>query len=83
MKPATASSFKVSYGVFAFFLLAANLRPALTSVGPLLETNRSSLGLSDAAAAFHTVSEPPVVKHFIASTSMPTKRDRSRNSRIP
>jgi CP family cyanate transporter-like MFS transporter len=51
MMPATAPrSFKVSYGVFAFFLLVANLRPALTSVGPLLGTIRSSLGLSDAAA---------------------------------
>ena len=47
MKPATASSFK---GVFAFFLLAGNLRPALISVGPLAETIRSKLGLSDAAA---------------------------------
>jgi hypothetical protein len=27
--------------------------------------------------------EPPVVKLFIASTSMPTKRDRSSNSRTP
>jgi CP family cyanate transporter-like MFS transporter len=50
MKPAPASSFKLSYGLFAFFLVVANLRPALTSVGPLLETIRSSLGLSDAAA---------------------------------
>jgi MFS transporter, CP family, cyanate transporter len=29
--------------------VVANLRPALTSVGPLLETIRTSLGLSDAA----------------------------------
>jgi MFS transporter, CP family, cyanate transporter len=50
MMPATAPrSFKVSYGLFAFFLVVANLRPALTSVGPLLETIRTSLGLSDAA----------------------------------
>jgi CP family cyanate transporter-like MFS transporter len=50
MKPATASqSFKLSYGLFAFFLVVVNLRPALTSVGPLLGTIRSSLGLSDAA----------------------------------
>lgn len=41
---------KAGYGLIAFFLLAANLRPALTSVGPLLETIRSSLGLSSAAA---------------------------------
>jgi CP family cyanate transporter-like MFS transporter len=39
-----------SYSVLAFFLLVANLRPALTSVGPVLEAIRSSLGLSGAAA---------------------------------
>ncbi len=39
-----------AYSVIVFFLLAANLRPALTSVGPLLEAIRSSLGLSDTAA---------------------------------
>jgi MFS transporter, CP family, cyanate transporter len=51
MEPATASkSFKVSYSVFAFFLVVANLRPALTSVGPVLDTIRVSLGLSDTAA---------------------------------
>jgi CP family cyanate transporter-like MFS transporter len=38
-----------SYSAFAFFLLVANLRPAVTSVGPVLETIRSSLGLSGAA----------------------------------
>ena len=43
-------SFAVSYSVLAFFLLVANLRPALTSVGPVLEAIRSSLGLSGAAA---------------------------------
>ena len=48
MKPAPVSSFKLSYGLFAFFLVVANLRPALTSVGPLLETIRTSLGLSHA-----------------------------------
>ena len=47
---ASPRSIKLSYGVLAFFLLAANLRPALTAVGPLLETIRSSLGLSSAAA---------------------------------
>jgi MFS transporter, CP family, cyanate transporter len=46
---AAPRSFTVSYGVLAFFLLAANLRPALTSVGPVLEAIRSSLGLSGAA----------------------------------
>ena len=40
----------VSYSAFAFFLLVANLRPALTAVGPLLEVIRSSLGLSSTAA---------------------------------
>jgi MFS transporter, CP family, cyanate transporter len=38
-----------SYSAVAFFLLVANLRPAVTSVGPVLETIRSSLGLSGAA----------------------------------
>ena len=47
---ATSQPFKLSYGAFAFFLLAANLRPALTSVGPLFETIRTSLGLSHAVA---------------------------------
>ena len=44
-----SKSLLLSYGVFAFFLVVANLRPALTSVGPLLETIRTSLGLSHAA----------------------------------
>jgi CP family cyanate transporter-like MFS transporter len=39
----------LSYSAVAFFLLVANLRPAVTSVGPVLETIRSSLGLSGAA----------------------------------
>jgi MFS transporter, CP family, cyanate transporter len=43
-------SFAASYSVLAFFLLVANLRPALTSVGPLLEAMRTGLGLSGAAA---------------------------------
>jgi CP family cyanate transporter-like MFS transporter len=47
---AAQRSFNVNYSVLAFFLLAANLRPALTSVGPVLEAIRSSLGLSGAAA---------------------------------
>jgi MFS transporter, CP family, cyanate transporter len=41
---------RTAYGVIAFFLLAGNLRPALTGVGPLLEAIRSNLGLSDTAA---------------------------------
>jgi MFS transporter, CP family, cyanate transporter len=40
----------VGYGTFAFFLLVANLRPALTAVGPLLEAIRSNLDLSGTAA---------------------------------
>ena len=40
----------VRYSALAFFLLVANLRPPLTAVGLLLETIRSSLGLSSAAA---------------------------------
>jgi CP family cyanate transporter-like MFS transporter len=47
---AVPSAVKLSYGMFAFFVLVANLRPALTGVGPLLESIRSSLGLSGAAA---------------------------------
>jgi MFS transporter, CP family, cyanate transporter len=43
-------SFAVGYSALAFFLLVANLRPALTSVGPLLEAIRASLGLSGATA---------------------------------
>jgi MFS transporter, CP family, cyanate transporter len=43
-------SLKISYSVFAFLLLAANLRPALTGVGPVLEEIRTSLDLSGAAA---------------------------------
>jgi MFS transporter, CP family, cyanate transporter len=43
-------TFTISYGVLAFFLLVANLRPALTGVGPLLEAIRLSVGLSGAAA---------------------------------
>ncbi len=51
---AAPRSFKVSYGVFAFLLLAANLRPALTGVGPVLDEIRSGLGLSGAEAGFLT-----------------------------
>lgn len=47
---AASRSRLVSYGVFAFFLLVANLRPALTTVGPLLGDIRSSLHLSGTAA---------------------------------
>jgi MFS transporter, CP family, cyanate transporter len=43
-------SFQFSYSVLAFLLLAANLRPALTGVGPVLQEIRSSLALPGAAA---------------------------------
>lgn len=39
-----------SLSIVAFLLLAANLRPALTSVGPLIGTIRETTGLSLAAA---------------------------------
>jgi MFS transporter, CP family, cyanate transporter len=45
---------KAAYSVIAFLLFAANLRPALTSVGPLLEAIRSSLGLSGTAVGLLT-----------------------------
>ncbi len=34
------------YSLIGFFLLVANLRPALTSIGPILASIRSDLGLS-------------------------------------
>jgi len=39
----------VSYGVLAFLLVAANLRPALTSVGPVLQEITADLNLTGAA----------------------------------
>jgi MFS transporter, CP family, cyanate transporter len=45
---AAPRSFTLSYSTLAFLLLVANLRPAVTSVGPLLEMVRSDLGLSGA-----------------------------------
>jgi CP family cyanate transporter-like MFS transporter len=42
-------SVKRSYSLVAFLLLVANLRPALTSVGPLLAVIQASLGLSGSA----------------------------------
>jgi CP family cyanate transporter-like MFS transporter len=42
--------FTLGSGVLAFLLLAANLRPALTAVGPVLDEVRSSLALSGTAA---------------------------------
>jgi MFS transporter, CP family, cyanate transporter len=46
----TRSSWARVYALVAFFLLVANLRPALTSVGPMLGSIRSDLSLSGAAA---------------------------------
>jgi CP family cyanate transporter-like MFS transporter len=43
-----------AYSVIVFLLFVANLRPALTSVGPLLEAIQSNLGLSDTAAGLLT-----------------------------
>jgi CP family cyanate transporter-like MFS transporter len=45
---------RTAYSVVVFFLLAANLRPALTSVGPLLEAIRTDLGLSATLAGLLT-----------------------------
>ena len=50
----TPKSFRISYGVLAFLVMAANLRPALTGVGPVLDAIRASLDLSGAAAGFLT-----------------------------
>jgi MFS transporter, CP family, cyanate transporter len=47
---AAGLSLKRSYGLVALLLLAANLRPALTSVGPLLAAIQSNLSLSGAVA---------------------------------
>jgi MFS transporter, CP family, cyanate transporter len=49
-KKAPPRSFKLSYSILTFLLLAANLRPALTGVGPVLQEIRSSLALPGAAA---------------------------------
>ena len=38
--------------VVGFLLVAANLRPALTSVGPMLETIRQDIGLTAGEAGF-------------------------------
>lgn len=46
-KPRT---FEARYGVLALLLVAANLRPALTSVGPVLQEIIADLGLTGAAA---------------------------------
>src|SRR5580704_4472875 len=53
LKPVAAPSqrsFALSRDALAFFLLVANLRPALTAVGPVLATIQTSLSLSSTAA---------------------------------
>ncbi len=50
IEKAPRRSFTFSYGIFAFLFLVANLRPALTAVGPVVDDIRTSLGLSAAAA---------------------------------
>ena len=46
---AAPRSFKITPGVAGFFFLATNLRPALTSVGPVIDAIQASFGLSGAA----------------------------------
>ncbi|CAK6481048.1 hypothetical protein ACPOM7_18505 [Peribacillus castrilensis] len=45
---------KNAFLILAFFLVAANLRPAIASVSPLLETIRYDLGMSSFAVSFLT-----------------------------
>jgi MFS transporter, CP family, cyanate transporter len=47
--PSQRRSFALTTNALAFFLLVANLRPALTAVGPLLAAIQGSLGLSSTA----------------------------------
>ena len=61
---AISRSFRINYAVFAFFLVAANLRPALTNVGPLLEQIRSSLGFSSTVAGLLTALPLPIFAGF-------------------
>jgi CP family cyanate transporter-like MFS transporter len=61
---AETRAFRISYSVFAFFLVAANLRPALTNVGPLLDPIRHSLGLSSTATGLLTALPLPILACF-------------------
>ncbi len=61
---AQSRSFRISYSVFAFFLVAANLRPPLTNVGPLLDPIRHSLGLSSTATGLLTALPLPIFACF-------------------
>jgi CP family cyanate transporter-like MFS transporter len=61
---AVSRSLRINYSVLAFFLVAANLRPALTNVGPLLEPIRSSLGLSSTTTGLLTALPLPIFACF-------------------
>jgi CP family cyanate transporter-like MFS transporter len=61
---AQSRSFRISYSVFAFFLVAANLRPALTNIGPLLDPIRNSLGLSSTTTGLLTALPLPIFAGF-------------------
>ena len=60
----SSRSFKIDYSVFAFLLVAANLRPALTNVGPLLEPIRASLELSSTVTGLLTALPLPIFACF-------------------
>ncbi len=61
---AASRSLRINYSVLAFFLVAANLRPALTNVGPLLEQIRTSLGLSSTVTGLITALPLPIFACF-------------------
>ncbi len=60
----SSRSRKIDYGALAFLLVAANLRPALTNIGPLLHTIRTDLGLSGTAAGLLTALPLPILAGF-------------------
>lgn len=55
--------------IAGFLLIAANLRAALTSVGPLLETIRADLGLTTGAAGF--LGTLPLLTFAVVSPQVP------------
>lgn len=61
---AQSRSFRISYSVFAFFLVAANLRLPLTNIGPLLDPIRHSLGLSSTATGLLAALPLPIFACF-------------------
>jgi len=67
-KAATRSR-EVSYSIFAFFLMIANLGSALTSVGPMLAAIQSSLGLAGVAAGLVVALIPPIFCGLLAGQS--------------